>query len=255
MSSFFWGYIITQVPGGALAHKYGAKIILTISISVCSILAVFTKASADMGWYVLVANRVIQGLAQGFIYPSVHTMLSKWAPGNERGKLTTYSYAGTQVGTVLMMAVSGVLAASTMGWPSIYYVSGVCGIIWVLFWLIFGSNSPNEHGAISEKEREYIQDCDTSIMAKNEKRKTPWKQIFKSTPFLALLIVHCAQNWGFWILLTQIPSYIKYVLGLDIKSVSNHIQIPIHFNSNNLILECTTLCITVSCNVYNKSVD
>lgn len=50
---------------------------------------------------------------------------------------------------------------------------------------------------------------------------TPWKSIFTSTPFYALLITHCGENWGFWTLLTEIPSYMSSVLKFDIESVSN----------------------------------
>lgn len=34
------------------------------------------------------------------------------------------------------------------------------------------------------------------------------------------MLVHCAHNWGFWTLLTKIPSYMKTVLEFDIKEVS-----------------------------------
>lgn len=49
---------------------------------------------------------------------------------------------------------------------------------------------------------------------------TPWGKIFTSMPFISLIIVHCAHNWGFWTLLTKIPSYMKTVLEFDIKQVS-----------------------------------
>lgn len=40
------------------------------------------------------ACRVIQGFFQGFFYPSTHAVLGKWAPPSERGRLSTYIYAG-----------------------------------------------------------------------------------------------------------------------------------------------------------------
>lgn len=50
----------------------------------------------------------------------------------------------------------------------------------------------------------------------------------------AILVAHCGQNWGFWTLLTEIPTYMSKVLNFDIKSVSNAIRyirrsIPSHF--------------------------
>lgn len=48
---------------------------------------------------------------------------------------------------------------------------------------------------------------------------TPWGKIIKSMPMWSLIIVHLTQNWGFWILLTNMPTYINYILKFNIKSV------------------------------------
>lgn len=217
LSSFFWGYVVTQIPAGQMAQRFGAKVLLLGSLGVCSTLAVLTPWFAHIGGSQLViALRVVQGLSQGFIFPSTHTMLSKWAPVSERGTLGTYCYAGAQFGTVVMLAVSGVLAASSMGWPSIFYISGAAGCIWSVLWFFFGSNSPVEHRSISPEERNFIE---SSLGNQDHSKKivTPWMAIFTSAPMIALIVAHCSHNWGFWTLLTQMPTYMKSVLGLDIK--------------------------------------
>lgn len=38
--------------------------------------------------------RFLQGLAQGFLLPSIHTLLGHWAPPSERSRIGTFSYAG-----------------------------------------------------------------------------------------------------------------------------------------------------------------
>lgn len=40
-----------------------------------------------------------------------------------------------------------------------------------------------------------------------------------SMPMWTLIIAHLAQNWGFWILVTNMPTYLNYILKFDIKSV------------------------------------
>lgn len=158
LSSFFWGYVLTQIPAGQLAQKFGLKLLLLLSIGTCSALAVFTPIVASYGgWHGLVALRCLQGLSQGFIFPSTHTLLSRWAPVSERGRLGTYCYAGSQFGTVLMLSTSGVLASSPIGWPSIFYLSGAAGILWTVLWFFYGGNSPAEYKHISSEEKEFIQ--------------------------------------------------------------------------------------------------
>lgn len=217
LSSFFWGYVVTQIPAGQMAQRVGPKILLLFSLAICSTLAILTPLCAHIGGSKLVMGlRIIQGLSQGFIFPSTHTMLSKWAPASERGRLGTYCYAGAQFGTVIMLAISGVLASSSMGWPGIFYISGAAGLLWSVLWYIFGGNSPSEHGSISAEEREFIE---SSLGRHDHSKKivTPWKAIFTSAPMIALIIAHSCHNWGFWTLLTEMPTYMKNVLGLDIK--------------------------------------
>lgn len=225
LSSFFWGYIISQVPAGILAEKYGAKILLLISLSVCAVLTIITPIAAGWGWEYLCAARIIQGLAQGLIYPSVHTMLARWVHPSERGFLSTFTYSGTQLGTVAMLAASGVIAASTMGWPGIFYISGGLSAIWAICWSFLGCDSPSVSRSISKLEKDFIE-SNKSVSTSEQKKVTPWKQIFMSKAFWAILVAHSAQNWGFWTLLTEIPSYMKDVLEYDIKAVIIVIAIP-----------------------------
>lgn len=120
-----------------------------------------------------------------------------------------------------MMGFSGILASTTMGWPSIFYISGFSGLVWAIIWFIFAGNSPNETKSITAEEKAYIQDGQESKkIEENEDKKisTPWLAIFTSVPFLMLTLVHSTHNWGFWTLLTEMPTYFKHVMKLDIKN-------------------------------------
>ncbi|XP_055837989.1 putative inorganic phosphate cotransporter [Episyrphus balteatus] len=221
LSSFFWGYVITQVPAGQLAQKFGAKLVVFWGLTICSILAILTPICAEIGGSALViALRVIQGLCQGTVFPSTHTLVAKWAPLKERGRLGTISYSGAQFGTAVMLAVSGELASSSMGWPSIFYASGGMGLVWAVLWFFFASSSPSENRFVSEEEKAYIEwvpTIENSEPKSAQKLSTPWKSIFTSMPFLVLLLSHCSNNWGFWTLLTEMPTYMKNILDLNIK--------------------------------------
>lgn len=183
------------------------------------------------------ALRLIEGLCQGVIFPSTHTLLSKWAPVSERAQLGTYCYSGAQFGTVVMLSTSGILASSFMGWPSIFYLSGCAGGLWAILWLFFGSNSPDDYKYISVEEREFIQSSLGTPTHTGERKhiQTPWKAIFTSMPFYAILLVHSAHNWGFWTLLTEMPTYMKGALGYDIKQVRLYDPNPVNFFKKNLL--------------------
>lgn len=174
--------------------------------------------------------RFFEGFCQGFIFPTYHTLLSKWAPLNERAQLGSIMYSGSQFGTVLMLASSGILSSSALGWPSLFYLPAICTLIWSIFWYLYGCNSPSEYKNISAEEVEFIQQHitdteavvvdDTKIEKPKDHLKTPWLSIITSMPFLSILIVHMTNNWGHWTLLTQIPTYMRSILHLNIKNVS-----------------------------------
>lgn len=54
------------------------------------------------------------------------------------------------------LAGSGIIA-STYGWPAVFYVSGLAGILWAILWLILGADNPAHCRLISADERDYIE--------------------------------------------------------------------------------------------------
>ena len=65
LSSFFWGYVVTQVPGGILAQRFGPKMFLLFAMTTCSLFALIIPVCVKLGgWQVMCALRVLQGLCQ-----------------------------------------------------------------------------------------------------------------------------------------------------------------------------------------------
>lgn len=169
-----------------------------------------------------------------------------------------------------MLAVSGLLASSTMGWPSIFYFSGAATIIWAIFWMLFGSSSPALCKRISIEEKTFIESMPGSS---HIQLKTPWLSILRSKPVIALILVHAAQCWGFWSLLTETPSYLVQIFEFEIKTVNTRfhdhlfhsrwiLKFKCMFRSfffscifvfSSLLYsphtECTIVCTAVFCNV------
>ncbi|XP_072745686.1 putative inorganic phosphate cotransporter isoform X1 [Anoplolepis gracilipes] len=216
LSSFFWGYVITQVPSGYIAGIWSGQKLLSIGMLLCGILNIVTPiVTSRWDLPAVLVCRIGMGLTQACLLPCVQTLLSKWAPPSERARLGTFAYAGAQFGTVITMPISGFLAMSSLGWPSIFYIFGTLAILWSMVFLYFGADSPAEHRNISQKERMFIEKSLRTTENENEsnqKLRIPWKEMFTSLPMWALMIVHCGQNWGYWTLLTEMPSYMTGVM-------------------------------------------
>ncbi|XP_075168885.1 putative inorganic phosphate cotransporter [Haematobia irritans] len=220
LSSFFWGYVCTQFLGGVLCKRFGAKAIMGLSTFISGLLSALTPWCVGWGgWEVFCGIRVIQGLVQGMIFPCIFEHLALWSPAEERNRLGGFSLTGVDCGTILAMAISGVIAKGPMGWPGISYVSaGIC-LTWCLIWLIFGCNDPSDSKFITESEKQYLS---LSVAHKNDAQEkripVPWKAVFTSLPFYALIVARSSQNWGLSTMQAQIPSYLNGVLNMEIQA-------------------------------------
>lgn len=67
-------------------------------------------------------------------------------------------YKGAQFGTIVSMPLSGLLAEYGFagGWPSIFYVFGIVGVVWSIAFILCIYEDPSTHPRIKEKERKYI---------------------------------------------------------------------------------------------------
>uniref|UniRef100_A0A182SIQ7 Putative inorganic phosphate cotransporter n=1 Tax=Anopheles maculatus TaxID=74869 RepID=A0A182SIQ7_9DIPT len=220
LSSFFYGYVITQIPFGLLAKRYGAMRFLGWGMLINSVFAFVVPVAARQGgagW--LIAVRFIQGLGEGPIVPCTHAMLAKWIPPNERSRVGSIVYSGAQFGTVISMPLSGLLADHGFdgGWPSIFYVFGIIGTVWSIAFLFTCHEDPVSHPRIREDEKKYIQQSlwgNASVHIP----PIPWTSIAKSMPFYAILLAHLGQNYGYETLMTELPTYMKQVLRFSIKT-------------------------------------
>lgn len=215
LGAFFYGYIVTQLPGGWLAERIGGKKLFGFGCVGTAVLTLVTPVAARAGLPYLVAVRVLEGIFEGVTFPSMHAMWSSWAPIYERSRLVGFSYSGGQLGTVFAMPISGVLCEQGFagGWPSVFYVFGISGCIWFVCWMLLVHDSPSQHPRISASERAYIE---SSIGHRQPGIATPWLQIARSPAVWAVTIAHFANNWGFYSMLTTMPTYMKKILHFEI---------------------------------------
>jgi MFS family permease len=66
LSSFFWGYIVTQIPGGILVRRFGSKWILGLGCLTAAVMSLLTPIAARTSVYALMAVRVVEGLGEVF---------------------------------------------------------------------------------------------------------------------------------------------------------------------------------------------
>ncbi|XP_073838325.1 major facilitator superfamily transporter 9 [Musca autumnalis] len=226
LSSFFYGYILTQFLGGFIGAKIGGNLVFGMGIGATAILTLFTPMAAKTSLEVLLAVRIIEGFFEGVTFPCIHAVWSRWSPPLERSRMASIAFAGNYAGTVIAMPSSGLLATA-YGWESVFYVFGAIGCLWLVLWLLIVRSGPDQDRFCSQNERDYIMKSigvDTSNSHHNIKH--PWKAIFTSLPFYAIIASHFSENWGFYTLLTQLPSFLKDSLNFNLDKTGFLSAVP-----------------------------
>ncbi|CAL1279418.1 unnamed protein product [Larinioides sclopetarius] len=218
-SSFFWGYLVTQIPGGFLAAKYPANRVFGTAIAVSAFLNMLLPGAAKIHPVVVILVRILQGLVEGVTYPACHGIWRHWAPPMERSRLATLAFCGSYAGAVVGMPLSGFLT-DLAGWQSCFYFYGVAGMVWYLFWMWLSFEKPCVHPTITQAELIYIEESIGKVAQSTptfQLRTTPWKAMFTSMPVYAIIVANFCRSWTFYMLLISQPMYLKQVFKFNIE--------------------------------------
>lgn len=93
-------------------------------------------------------------------------------------------------------------------------IQGAIGVVWFSIWIIVVKESPAKDRYISQDELEYI-NSSLGNVKKDAPVCTPWKSIFTSTALYAICASHFSENWGFYTLITQLPTFLKGKLNIN----------------------------------------
>lgn len=219
LSSFYWGYIVTQLPGGILADKFGGKYALGLGIFSTAVFTLLTPVVVEKYDSTgLIILRILMGLGEGTTIPAVNVLIAQWAPPTERSKIGTVVMTGAQVGTILGNSLSGLLIQySSIGWPMVFYVFGGFGAVWFFVWLLICYSTPDTHPFITEKEKVYLHET-MNEHTHRQKQPTPWRHIITSGPLWALVAGKVGHDWGFYTMVTDLPKYMSNVLKFSIET-------------------------------------
>ncbi|XP_078681079.1 sialin-like isoform X2 [Branchiostoma floridae x Branchiostoma belcheri] len=186
LGAYFYGYIITQVMGGVLERKFGGKIVYGTGMFVAAALNVLSPVASRASPWAMFAVRFSMGLVSGVLFPSFYGLWGRWAPATERTKLLAFCYIGASVA------------------------------VWLVAWILLAYDSPAKHPRISKEEQKYIEG--STGLREQQKRAVPWLKLLTSPSVWALVIGQFSSNWGIYFLVTQLPNYMKTVLGFNIRA-------------------------------------
>lgn len=86
LGCFFWGYVLTELPGGRLAELIGGRRVFGHSMLWASLLTLITPLAAHLSYIMLIVVRVALGFMLGASWPAIHPVAAVWIPPMDRSK-------------------------------------------------------------------------------------------------------------------------------------------------------------------------
>jgi len=114
------------------------------------------------------------------------------------------------------LLIADCVIAASLGWRAVFYLSGGIAVVWAVAWFALVYDTPGEHPATSAVERSRI--SAGNVTRARTKRRPPYLSILRSPPAIAIIVGETANSWALTYLMTSLPTYMKHVLGFDLKA-------------------------------------
>lgn len=222
MSSFFIGYLITQVPGGVLAGRYGGKWVLAGGVLFWSLFTALTPPAAYAGFAVLIAARIAMGMGEGVTFPSIYALFARWVPASHRSRAAGLVFSAIPLGVVTAQLATPLLVTS-FGWPWAFYAFALLGPLWWLAWHPLAASSPAEDPRVSEAE---LRELAGNAAPDAVPAAPSYRALLGSTAVWAIVIGHFCNNWSGYVMLSWAPFYLLERFGVDFHAIGLYVMVP-----------------------------
>ncbi|KAH7836859.1 hypothetical protein Vadar_006592 [Vaccinium darrowii] len=229
-SSFLWGYLISPIAGGTLVDYYGGKVVMAWGVALWSLATFLTPWAAETSLWLLLAMRVLLGVAEGVALPCMNNMIARWFPQTERSRAVGLAMAGFQLGSAIGLTLAPILM-SQAGLFGPFVIFGLSGFLWVLVWISATSSTPDRSRQISRYELDYIQSRRQKSSVIENKSKTanvipPFRRLLSKLPTWSVIVANAMHSWGFFVILSWMPIYFKTIYHVDLRQAAWFSAVP-----------------------------
>lgn len=212
LSSFFYGYPLTQILSGFISDKVGGDLVIFYAGVIWGILtflmpyvSIFSSNKYVILTYITMI-RTLTGAFQGFHYPGTSSLVSKRVVETERAFTFSFITSGQHLGT-LFCGIFGSIVLENYGWRYTFQMVGVLSLLWVYYFRYHVLLYEVRTESTVQKEKHFL----LKETNQNSEKLTsvPWKNLLTKTSFWALIVAHVCQNNAYYILLTWLPTYFQ----------------------------------------------
>jgi MFS family permease len=201
LSAFFWSYAALHIPAGWLVDRIGVKWPLAAAFFLWSCASAATALVSTLTG--LIFLRVLLGIGESIVVPSSMRYIRTSFSEKERGLPVGIYFAGTKFGPALGAPLATYLVLG-FGWQSMFVMTGVVSLLWLLPWLLLmRSNRKTGPAPVTASPQEPLQSFS-------------WRALLSTPVMWGTILGTFCYNYFVYFCMTWMPTYFKERHGLSL---------------------------------------
>ncbi|HUU13484.1 MAG TPA: MFS transporter [Terriglobia bacterium] len=231
-SAFAIAYALFEVPGGWLGDRIGPRKVISRIVVWWSMFTVFTGLVNRL--WSLITVRFLFGAGEAGMYPNSAKVFSRWMPKVEQGFATGLMWMFGRMGGAFAPGLVVYLIART-GWRATFWIFGVVGMVWAVFFWTWFRDTPQEKAGVNEAEIRIIRAGQDGPRQPTGHVQVPWGRLLRSSNMWAIAWMYFCMAYGWYFYITWLPTYLK-AKGASMMQAGIYGGMPLFFGAIGCLL-------------------
>lgn len=203
-AAFLTAYALMYAGGGKLIDVLGPRTGFALMMLWWSLACAGHGLAHSFG--ALFTSRFLLGMGEGGAFPAATKAIAEWFPEKERTSAMGVINAGSAVGAIIAPpAIAAIIAG--FNWRWVFFVSGVIGAAWVIWWLL----------AFPKRQADAMEEAEAA---------GSWFSLLGLRSVWGLVTAKFLSDAAWYFYLFWLPKYLYDVRGFDTKRVGYFAWIP-----------------------------
>ncbi|MET0859666.1 MAG: MFS transporter, partial [Microbacterium sp.] len=143
LGSFFWTYLLFQIPGGWLLDRFGPRKIVGGAGALWGFFQLIA-GFATSGMF-LTVTRLGLGATEAPVFPAGAKLNANWLPAKERARGATFVDAAGPFGSAVGGLIVAALIGAFGGWRMAFIITGAVTIVVAVLYFLYLKDRPEDH--------------------------------------------------------------------------------------------------------------
>lgn len=251
LGAFWLAYSLFEIPGGWMGDRWGARITLTRVVFFWSLFTVLTGCAT--GFLSLLVIRFLFGVGEAGAFPNMARVQATWLPTDVRGKAGGFLWLAARWGGAFSPFLFAALirwldtpgvrawinfipgAENLAGWRLGFYVAGLVGFVWCLWFYWWYRDDPASKASVNESELALIPGHRSDAIV-----HLPFSELlpllYRNRSLLALIGFYICGSFGWSFFVSWMPRYLKDVHHMAFDASESIWQQPLLYGGISCLL-------------------